>query len=263
MRDVRTKLWIGLGVSVLAGTPATATVAPLLGIPTAAQLFGIQMATGPNEGGGGVLDATLALQLELQMMRAYIDMSIELLKSGKRSEAYAHVAHPLTVMYPAYKETLENRAVPFESELRRLATLVNNQATLIAEVEAARATVLERIEAAASTYGSWRLAARRIEVARMLLQAAGNDWLEVGRVDDPAHQKGRGYVLVARDLVAGAMAELTTQDAARAEEVRTGLAALVALLPAVGASGAGQLSDVLVSLARVELALSNFAARAA
>lgn len=262
MRESRTKLWIGLGVSVLAGAPlAGATVAPEdLGAPARPRPLGVQVATGPNEGGGGVLDATLALQLELQMMRAYVTQGLELLTAGNRAAAQAHIGHPLTVMYPAYKEILENRAVGFEAELRRLNTLANNVGTLAAELEAATAAVLARIEAAANSYGSWStgLASRRVEVARMLLQAAGNDWLEVGRIDDPMRQKGRGYVLIARDLVAGVMIDLQKQDAPKANDAATALAALMALLPSVGGPPAGSLSDVLVTLARAELSLSAF-----
>lgn len=268
MRESRTKLWIGLGVSVLAGTPLAgaavpppdATALPGLGAPAMPRPLGVQVATGPNEGGGGVLDATLALQLELQMMRAYVTQGLELLKAGNRAAAQAHIAHPLTVMYPAYKEILENRAVGFDAELRRLNTLSNNAGTPAAEMEAATAAAVARIEAAANSYGSWStgLASRRVEVARMLLQAAGNDWVEVGRVDDPMHQKGRGYAIIARELVAGVMGDLQKQDAAKANDAATALTALMALLPPAGGPPAGSLSEVLITLSRAELALSTF-----
>ncbi len=272
MEQHRIKLWIGLGSYLLAS-------ASPLGL-SAADRSDPSHYHGPSpvlladsghggEGGEGGEGGALAGATEdqryavrLLLAKGHFRAGSELARLGRWSDARDHFLHPEAELFPGLKNDFKARNVAgLEASADRLAEAA--EAGDPAWQERYR-EALAGIDGALAKLDGWAGAAPRdvLPVALMLLHQAGAEYREAvadGRVVNAhEYQDGRGFWLVAADLVDRLSDKVAAGDRDAYRQVRATLDGLGAAWPAITPPDRPlPVSRVLADISRVELAASR------
>jgi len=256
------KLWVGVGVWVLASTSTAALLADsrliqpaLAGTVAGAGGEGDEATPPPaahkmgDEGGEGgetghvadgleALPPDVAYATRLLLIRGHLRVGHELVEAGHMTEAHAHFMHPVDEVYDGLKAGLKTRKVaPFKSKLEALAETAEagDKAGFPAAFMAASGAVdtAWAALAPASRNGAGLAAATISALVSKAAEEYGGAVAD-GRVTDPVpYQEARGFVAEAQDLFTHAKAAMTAQDADSAGRIGTVLAELATTFPAV------------------------------
>lgn len=279
----RTKLWIGLGTAVLAGStgPALATdlhgsaalvsaapVAPAArtpGRPTRLQLATSEGGEGGEAGTGDETGATPATDdaaylTQLALIRGHLDVGVELYRQGAAAAAKTHMKHPEDELYGDLEPAFAARGVAgFEDALQNLADLVEADAPL-SRVEAAYAEILRAIETAAGTGAPGAgVVAKTAAVVALVREAAedyGKGVADGQVVDAHEYQDSLGFVRSARSILQSLGAAERAGHEAVLAEISDDLDSLAPAWPGVVPPGHVEADASLIygAAARIEIA---------
>jgi hypothetical protein len=276
----RTKIWLGVGVAVMAGAGAApAGLAPqdpfasaqtpagsATNIVLAARKGGGEAGEAGEEGGPkgakSSLPPELDFALKLSQIRGHLLVGDELVKLGEWTAATPHFAHPGKELYGPIRGRLKDYKVPpFEAALRELANAVKakkggeDYAKAWAKVDKALTTA----EAAVADKQANR-PAFEVETAIELAKSARDEYgesVKQGRVVKPVeYQDARGFILHAAKMIESVAPALEKKDADALAKLRAGFAELEkdVLSPLPPKTPPAELSELLGDVARVELA---------
>jgi len=279
----RSKLWIGLGSAVLAGSagPALAgnlhnTTALVSGAPAApaalagdlaAEPVAVQLAAGEGgEGGEGGAAAAApatddtAFLTQLALIRGHLDVGVELYRRGAVAAAKTHMKHPEDELYADLAPAFAARHVAgFKDSLERLAGLVEAGAP-VAQVEAAYADLLRAIDTAASRGAPAAAVATKAAVVLALVRKAAEDYakgVSDGRVTEAhEYQDALGFVRSARSILRSLSAAEKAKHQAVLAEISGDLDSLAVAWPSVVPPGRVDADASLLygTAARIEIA---------
>lgn len=243
----RTRIWLGMGSWLLAGTGAVglgmAGAAPL-DAPAHGEAPALQVAQGGEKGHGGEAGhaAPAARQggeggeggeagalagageheayiAQLLLIRGHLFVGKELYEAGRADDALPHYLHPLEEIYEELEpELAEHQAPRFKKELRALAEAVKAKQPA-AEIARKQKAVLENVEAAtrvipAKERKSAGFAAR---VAVLVLKVATEEYegaIENGRIANSVeYQDSRGFVAAGKAYLRRNEKALRAKDA--------------------------------------------------
>jgi len=282
----RSKLWIGLGSAVLAGSagPAlagnlqttTALVSGASGAPgvpaggLAAEPVAVQLAASEGgEGGEGGATAAApaspatddtAFLTQLALIRGHLDVGVELYRRGAVAAAKTHMKHPEDELYADLAPAFAARHVAgFKDSLERLAGLVEAGAP-VAQVEAAYADLLRAIDTAASRGAPAAAVATKAAVVLALVRKAAEDYakgVSDGRVTEAhEYQDALGFVRSARSVLRSLSAAEKAKHQAALAEISGDLDSLAVAWPSVVPPGRVDADASLLygTAARIEIA---------
>lgn len=207
--QIKTKLWVGVGLCVALGAGSVAVAQSTHGQHDHAAPAGHAAAEG-GEGGelGAFSDLTADQQLQgsLGLIRGHLTVGRELYATGRGGDAVPHFLHPAEEIYEEARPTLEARKVGFDKDLAHLVDLARKQAPA-ADV----AKALDAVEKAVAKAEATIPAADRAKasfltpVVATLLRTAASEYaaaVEEGRIVSPIeYQDGRGFYAVARQYL--------------------------------------------------------------
>ena len=260
------KLWVGVGVWVLASTSTAALLADggliqpaLAGTVAGAGGEGGEAApahTSPKadhkaggEGGEGgeaghasdaldTLPPEVAFATRLTLIRAHLRAGRELVEAGHMAEAHVHFMHPADEVYDELKPALKTRGIhPFKSTLQALAETVesgNKEGFPAAFAAAQKAVDGAWAALPPASRDSAGLAAATIAALANLTAEEYAFAVTDGRiVDTVEYQDGRGLVVEAQGLFDRAKAALQAKDPASTARIGTVLADLATTFPSI------------------------------
>ncbi len=254
----KTKIWLGVGVFVVVGTGATATVGPLAaetvlraqigptgdvaGAIVVAQHadHGKEPAKEAGEGGEGKalanLPPELAFAVRIALLRGHLLVGDELVRQQQWNAALPHFLHPAEEIYGDIKDQLaEYKVPPFDASLKALSDVVkakksNDYAKALKSVNDALAAADAGMKA---KQGNWP--AFVVEAAVEALKAAPTEYQQAvvnGRIAKPVeYQDARGFIWQAERMIESVAADLQKKDATALGEMRAGLAELKNAFP--------------------------------
>jgi len=263
----RTKVWLGVGAFVLAGSTATGahepraaiTSAPQdLRVPGASSDTAIPRAAGTvlaqqhdahpapaenaEEGGEDAaianLPPDLGFSVRLALLKGHLGVGDELVKQGQWNAALPHFLHPTEEIYDAVREKLgEYKIPPFDAALKKLADTVKakkggaDYAKALKPVTEALAVADAALKAKQEDWQGFVT-----ESAVESIKAATHEYKQAivgSRIGKPVeYQDARGFIWQADRMIESVAAGLQTKDAASLKQVRAGFAELKKAFPA-------------------------------
>jgi hypothetical protein len=287
-----TKIWLGVGAFVVAGSGAVSTQAnpadhtkalaerlPLdARAPAAPQTdtstivlaqhtkHGGEAGEG-GEGEGGEkgaakLPANIAFGLRIAQLRGHLLVGDQLVNEKQWNAALPHFLHPTEEIYASIRGSLKEYGVPpFDAALKVLANTVKRKQGG-AEYAKALAAVQEALVKAdagmKSKNAEW--ASFTVETALELLKSAAGEYEEAivkGRIGKPVeYQDARGFVWEAAALIESVAAQLEKTNADALKRTQAHLVELKAVFPTAMPPRQPLKShaDVLALIAQIELA---------
>ncbi len=269
---MRSKIWIGVGMAVAAGTVASAQPfdAPVLDDAPAA--LGWQLAAGQGgEGGEAAVSTTAgeitdaALSEKLAEIAAHLWLA-QTLKNDKDGAAAAEVLkHALENLYPQVAPGLAVRKIaPLEAELMQavdMAAKSQDGSTLEAAELANRLNAAETAVAPDAAHAAERAAALVAGLAKSAAVEYG-EAIADGKIKELAEYRyAAAFVRLAGERLIRAEAALVAKDAKATTELVDGLKALGATLRGLDALDGPMLTPAEFSAiaSRLELKASRFA----
>lgn len=279
----RTKIWVGLGAFVVAGTGGQ--VGPLAdlqsgalaqetahdhGAAKASMILAQRAAPQGRDGEGGEggeagskdLPPDLGFALRISQIRGHLLIGDELVKQGQWVAALPHFLHPTEEIYAGLRGRLKDYQVPpFDAALKLLATTVKARKggddyaralKTVADALAAADAGLQRKQP------DWP--AFTLDTALELLKTAANEYEEAivkNRIGKPVeYQDARGFIWEAERMVQGSAPAYEKKDAEAFGHLRDALAALKTAFPAAmpPKTPVKDHGGVLGDVSRVELA---------
>jgi hypothetical protein len=280
----KSKIWLGVGAFVVAGTGATGAGAPLpaetpvagigefrlatdTAIPHAAGMMLAQHADHLKEGEAGEsqaianLPADLAFAVRIALLRGHLLIGDELVKQQQWNAALPHFLHPTEEIYGDLKDQLaEYKVPPFDGALKTLADVVKGKkgagyAGALKAVNDALTAVDAGMKQRQTDWTGFVT-----ESAIEALKTAANEYdgaIVKGMIAKPVeYQDARGFIWQAERMIESVAADLQKKDADALKQVRTGLADLKKVFPAAvpPRTPVKDHAAVLAIVARIELA---------
>jgi hypothetical protein len=287
-----TKIWLGVGAFVVAGSgavsalasPADHAKAVAVRLPldahapsaphtdTSAMVLAQAMKHGGEAGEGGEgeggekgaanLPANIAFALRIAQLRGHLLVGDQLVNEKQWNAALPHFLHPSEEIYASIRGQLKEYGVPpFEAALKLLADTVKRKkgGADYAKALAAVQDALAKADAGMKSKNP-KWASFRVETALELLKSAGGEYEEAvvkGRIGKPVeYQDARGFVWQAAAIIDGVAGDFEKTDADALKRTRAHLAQLKAVFPTAMPPKRPVKShaDVLALIAQVELA---------
>lgn len=269
----RTKIWVGLGAFVVAGTGgghAAESIGDVHGTSahqhaTAATAIVVAQQGGEGEGGEPAskeLPPDLGFALRIAQIRGHLLVGDELVKQGQWNAALPHFLHPSEEIYGGLRARLKDyRVPPFDAALKTLANAVKarkggeDYATASRMVAEALAAADAGLQARQSDWQAFTL-----DTALELLKSAAGEYegaLVKSRIAKPVeYQDARGFIWEAERMIEAAAPGYEKKDAAALGSLRAALAALKSAFPAAmpPRSPVKDYGGVLGDVSRIELA---------
>jgi hypothetical protein len=282
----KTKIWLGVGAFVLAGTGATGAVSPLAtrtasgvsGMPALSPDAAIPLAAsrgvvvaqhaGHDAGEGGEsqglanLPPDLAFAVRVTLLRGHLLVGDELVRQQQWNAALPHFLHPTEEIYGDIKDQLADyRVPPFDLSLKTLSDIVKakkgdaDYAKALKSVNDALAAADAAMKAKQSNWPGFA-----VEAAVEALKAATGEYQQAvvgGRIAKPVeYQDARGFIFQADRMIESVGPDLQKKDSAAFAEVRTGLAELKKAFPSPmpPRTPVKDYGGVLSDVSRIELA---------
>jgi hypothetical protein len=289
-----TKIWLGVGAFVVAGTggvatePATAEIltpgtqrAPMdarVPVSPRTSTSAIVLAQharhggeggegegGEGEGGergGAKHPPELRFGLRIAQLRGHLVVGDQLVKAGQWKAALPHFLHPTEEIYGSIRRQLKAYGVPpFDAALKVLADTVKRRKAgadydkAMAAVQAALAKADAGLKAKEANWPTFT-----VELTLELLKSAAGEYEEAvvkGRIAKPVeYQDARGFVWQAESMLSGVADELGKKNADALKRVQEHIAELKTVFPAPTPpkQPVKDHADVLAMIAQVELA---------
>jgi hypothetical protein len=283
-----TKIWLGVGAFVVAGSGAVSTqatpvnharaLAERLPLDARAQVAPhtdtsaivlaqhMQHKSGEagegGEKGAAKLPPNLAFGLHIAQLRGHLLVGDQLVNEKQWNAALPHFLHPTEEIYGEIRGSLKEYGVPpFSAALKVLADAVKRKKGGADYAKALAAVQEALVKADTGMKGknaNW--ASFTVETALELIKSAGGEYEEAivkGRIGKPVeYQDARGFIWEAAVLVESVAGELDKTNADALKQTRAQLAALKAVFPTAMPPKQPLKShaDVLALIAQVELA---------
>jgi hypothetical protein len=282
-----TKIWLGVGAFVVAGTggaatePATAEILATQRAPMDARVpvsprtstsaivlaqhaqHGGEGGEGEaGEGGGAELPPELLFGLRIAQLRGHLVVGDELVKAAQWKAALPHFLHPTEEIYGSIRRRLKTYGVPpFDAALKVLADTVKRRKAGADYYKAMAAVQAALAKADAGLKGkeaNWP--AFTVELTLELLKSAAGEYEEAvvkGRIAKPVeYQDARGFVWQAETMLNGVADELGKKNADALKRMQEHIAELKTVFPAPTPpkQPVKDHADVLAMIAQVELA---------
>jgi hypothetical protein len=279
----RTKIWVGLGAFVVAGSGSQAAE-PVADLQREASPLALARATSPaqagstiilaqhthgqgGEGEGGEagsqdLPPDLAFALRMAHIRGHLLIGDELVKQGQWAAALPHFLHPTEEIYGAVRGRLKDYQVPpFEAALKVLANTVKAKKggedyakawKPVSDALAAADAGLQKKQA------DWP--AFTVETALELLKTAASEYelaLAKNRIAKPVeYQDARGFVRQAETMIEAQAQAYEKKDADALRHMREAFAMLKKAFPSAmpPRNPVKDYGGVLSDVSRIELA---------
>jgi hypothetical protein len=257
----KTKIWLGVGAFVLAGTGATGAVSPLAtetvsgerGLsalspdaampPAASPGVVIAQHAGHDAGEGGEsqglanLPPDLAFAVRVTLLRGHLLVGDELVRQQQWNAALPHFLHPTEEIYGDIRDQLAGyRVPPFDGSLKALSDVVKAKKGG-AEYTKALKAVHDALGAAdagmKAKHSDWP--GFVVEAAVEALKAATGEYQQAvvgNRIAKPVeYQDARGFILQADRMIESVASDLQQKDPAALGQVRAGLVELKKVFP--------------------------------
>jgi hypothetical protein len=282
----KTKIWLGVGAFVLAGTGATGAVSPLAndtmsgerGLsalspdaampPAASPGVVIAQHAGHDAGEGGEsqslanLPPDLAFAVRVTLLRGHLLVGDELVRQQQWNAALPHFLHPTEEIYGDIRDQLAGyRVPPFDGSLKALSDVVKAKkggaeyAKALKAVHDALGTADAGMKAKHSDWPGFV-----VEAAVEALKAATGEYQQAvvgGKIAKPVeYQDARGFILQADRMIESVAPDLQRKDSAALDQVRAGLAELKKAFPSPmpPRTPVKDYGGVLADVSRIELA---------
>ena len=282
----KTKIWLGVGAFVLAGTgatgavspPATETVSGESGLSAQSPDTAMLPATSPgvviaqhaghDAGEGGEsqglanLPPDLAFAARVTLLRGHLLVGDELVRQQQWNAALPHFLHPTEEIYGDIRDQLAGyRVPPFDGSLKALSDVVKAKKGG-AEYTKALKAVHDALGAAdagmKAKQSDWP--GFVVEAAVEALKAATGEYQQAvvgGKIAKPVeYQDARGFILQADRMIESVAPDLQRKDSAALDQVRAGLAELKQAFPSPmpPRTPVKDYGGVLADVSRIELA---------
>ena len=282
----KTKIWLGVGAFVLAGTGATGAVSPLATetvsgesglsaqspdtamLPATSPGVVIAQHAGHDAGEGGEsqglanLPPDLAFAARVTLLRGHLLVGDELVRQQQWNAALPHFLHPTEEIYGDIRDQLAGyRVPPFDGSLKALSDVVKAKKGG-AEYTKALKAVHDALGAAdagmKAKQSDW--AGFVVEAAVEALKAATGEYQQAvvgGKIAKPVeYQDARGFILQADRMIESVAPDLQRKDSAALDQVRAGLAELKKAFPSPmpPRTPVKDYGGVLADVSRIELA---------
>ena len=282
----KTKIWLGVGAFVLAGTGATGAVSPLATetvsgesglsaqspdtamLPATSPGVVIAQHAGHDAGEGGEsqglanLPPDLAFAARVTLLRGHLLVGDELVRQQQWNAALPHFLHPTEEIYGDIRDQLAGyRVPPFDGSLKALSDVVKAKKGG-AEYTKALKAVHDALGAAdagmKAKQSDWP--GLVIEAAVEALKAATGEYQQAvvgGKIAKPVeYQDARGFILQADRMIESVAPDLQRKDSAALDQVRAGLAELKKAFPSPmpPRTPVKDYGGVLADVSRIELA---------
>jgi len=257
----KTKIWLGVGAFVLAGTGATGAVSPLATetvsgesglsaqspdtamLPATSPGVVIAQHAGHDAGEGGEsqglanLPPDLAFAARVTLLRGHLLVGDELVRQQQWNAALPHFLHPTEEIYGDIRDQLAGyRVPPFDGSLKALSDVVKAKKGG-AEYTKALKAVHDALGAAdagmKAKQSDWP--GFVVEAAVEALKAATGEYQQAvvgGKIAKPVeYQDARGFILQADRMIESVAPDLQRKDSAALDQVRAGLAELKKAFP--------------------------------
>jgi hypothetical protein len=256
----RSKVWLGVGAFVVAGTGAmgggvlsagaSATGIHKPGLPTDTAIARVshvmvaQHEDAPLAGGEGGetkaianLPPDLAFGVRIALLRGHLLVGDELVKQQQWNAALPHFLHPTEEIYADIKDRLaEYNVPPFDGALKVLADVVKSKkgGADYAKAQKPVKDALAAAEAAMKAKESdWPGFAT--EAAIEAMKTAAGEYQQAilnGRIAKPVeYQDARGFIWQADRMLESVAADLEKKDSSALKQVRAGLMELKKVFP--------------------------------
>lgn len=209
MMQIKTKLWVGVGLCVALGAGNVAMAQSAHGqhdhAAPAAQA-GAEGGEGGELGAFSDLSTDQQLQGSLGLIRGHLSVGRELYAAGRGSDAIPHFLHPAEEIYEEARPTLETRKVGFDKDLDHLVALARQKAPAADVTKALDAVEKAIAKAEATIPAADRAKASFLTpVVATLLRTAASEYaaaVEDGKIVSPVeYQDGRGFYAIARRML--------------------------------------------------------------
>jgi hypothetical protein len=259
----KSKIWLGVGAFVVAGTAAASAAGPLpaeglsglrsppalptdtaIPRPWRGRIVVAQHAGhGQDAGEGGEakgladLPPDLAFAARIALLRGHLLVGDELVKQQQWNAALPHFLHPTEEIYGDISDQLADYQVPpFDAALQALAGVVkakkggNDYAKALKSVNEALAAADTGLKATQDNWPGFM-----VEAAVEALKAAAGEYQQAivgGRIAKPVeYQDARGFVWQADRMIQSVAPDLQKKDAKALADMRAGLAELKKAFP--------------------------------
>ena len=285
---VKTKIWLGVGAFVLAGSDATTTSAiPPLAAETSSGVRGLparspDTATSPSASRGMVmaqhaghdageggesqglanLPPDLAFAARVTLLRGHLLVGDELVRQQQWNAALPHFLHPTEEIYGDIKDQLaEYRVPPFDATLKTLSDVVKAKkggADYAKAIKAVNDALAAADAGMKAKQGNW--SGFMVEAAVEALKAATGEYQQAvvgNRIAKPVeYQDARGFILQADRMIESVAPDLQQKDPAALGQVRAGLVELKKVFPSPmpPRSPVKDYGGVLAEVSKIELA---------
>jgi len=281
----RTRIWLGVGAFVIAGSSPSAAEAPVLDPLAKAERVSdlaltralqgpLQLAAakkhqhggeggeGGEEGGAKAakLPPDLDFALKIAQIRGHLVVGDELVKAGQWAAALPHLLHPSEEIYARIRGRLKDYNAPqFATALKLLATTVKSKKSGDDYAKAWKAVEDALGAADAGVKAKQQGEGFVVESALELLKSATGEYQEAivkGRIAKPVeYQDARGFVWQAEKMIESVAPALEKKDADALKHVRDAFAELKKAWPNAMAPKAPvkDYAAVLSDVSRIEL----------
>jgi hypothetical protein len=261
----KTKIWLGVGAFVLAGSGATTTAISPLAAETSSGVSGLPVGSpdtamspaasrgvvmaqlvaphaGHDAGEGGEsqglanLPPDLAFAARVTLLRGHLLVGDELVRQQQWNAALPHFLHPTEEIYGDIKDQLaEYRVPPFDAALKTLSDVVKakkgaDYAKALKAVNDALAAADAGMKAKQANWPGFM-----VEAAVEALKAATGEYQQAvvgNRIAKPVeYQDARGFILQADRMIESVAPDLQQKDPAALGQVRAGLVELKKVFP--------------------------------
>jgi hypothetical protein len=283
----KTKIWLGVGAFVLAGSGATTTAIPSFAAETSSGVRGLparspDTATSPSASRGMVmaqhaghdageggesqgfanLPPDLAFAARVTLLRGHLLVGDELVRQQQWSAALPHFLHPTEEIYGDIKDQLaEYRVPPFDATLKTLSDVVKAKkggADYAKAIKAVNDALAAADAGMKAKQGNW--SGFMVEAAVEALKAATGEYQQAvvgNRIAKPVeYQDARGFILQADRMIESVAPDLQQKDPAALGQVRAGLVELKKVFPSPmpPRSPVKDYGGVLAEVSKIELA---------
>jgi hypothetical protein len=258
----KTKIWLGVGAFVLAGSGATTTAIPSFAAETSSGVRGLparspDTATSPSASRGMVmaqhaghdageggesqgfanLPPDLAFAARVTLLRGHLLVGDELVRQQQWSAALPHFLHPTEEIYGDIKDQLaEYRVPPFDATLKTLSDVVKAKkggADYAKAIKAVNDALAAADAGMKAKQGNW--SGFMVEAAVEALKAATGEYQQAvvgNRIAKPVeYQDARGFILQADRMIESVAPDLQQKEPAALGQVRAGLVELKKVFP--------------------------------
>jgi hypothetical protein len=277
MAKLTRKLWVGIGVATIAGSPLTGPAQAQqephkhqAGSPNAAAQDGAA-AKNPAEGGeayltdGGPKDTRIRFYRDIELIRGHLLIGRQLIQLNLWDEATPHFLHPTEELYNLIEKYIQLHNIrPFKRELQALAQAV--KAKRKGAYEQAMKVVDQRLTGALDTAKKFMTPVRNFTVrtAIEVLRVAQSEYeasIEDGKFKLPVeYQDSRGFVWQAERMLEAAAPELSRIDKESLQRIRASFAKLKSAwpVPMPPEQPVLQVSEIAGLISDIELHISRY-----